>query len=48
MWSKHRIVDIESAAFPGDVFPINIPKGGHRRLFPKIGLKRFYLESCCK
>jgi len=46
--SKHRIVNVESAAFPGCVCPISIPQGGYSWLFPKISFEGFFLEGCSK
>jgi len=48
MRSKHRVVNLESAAFPSCVCPISIPRGGDRGLFPKIGFEGFFLEGGCE
>jgi len=46
MRSEHRIVTIESAAFPSCVCPISIPRGGDGCLLPKISFEGFFLEGC--
>jgi len=48
MRSKHRIVNVKSAALSGCVCAISIPGGGDSRLFPKIGFEGFLLQGCCK
>ena len=48
MWSKQGIINIKSAALSSCVCPVSVPRGWDSRLFPKIGLEGFFLESCCK
>ena len=41
MFSKHWVVNMQTSTFPGCICPINIPRGGNIRLFPKKTSKGF-------